>query len=185
MVRTGSPGGKFVEGGRRWTGSHAAGPWTETRLGVRVVLTQNRDRVTGLRRVAGRVAPPSARVMLTGGTPPPPQLDGRSSYGLSETATAILRSGTLKIQSPGIGGELGGYSRCVAQRALGRPIQKMLRWRPLTARGPLSGVRPHTQVRRVYRGEGSQRAKKRALLWQFSRSRGVRGIIQPPCGERV
>jgi hypothetical protein len=95
-----------------------------------------------------------------GGYPPPIYLGDRQSYGLSETATVILGSGTLKIQSPGIGGELGGYSRCVAQRAFGRPIQKMLRWRPLTARGPLLGVRPHTQVRRVYRGEGSQGAKK-------------------------
>ena len=60
--------------------------------------------------------------MLTGGTPP--RLDGRSSYGLSETATAILRSGTLKIQSPGIGGELGGTRDAWRRGLLADPYKK-------------------------------------------------------------
>jgi hypothetical protein len=108
-----------------------------------------------------RVAPPwTGSPWGGGGGGTPIYLDDLSSYGLSETATMILGSGTFKNQSPGIGGELGGYSRCVAQRAFGRPIQKMLRWRPLTARGPLSGVRRHTQVRRVYEGKGKRKAKK-------------------------
>ena len=110
----------------------------------------------GRRTVRGRES--TARVAPRGGAPT--HVDDRPTYGLSEAATVIPGSGTLENQSQGIGGELGGCSRCVAQRAFGRPIQKMLRWRPLTARGPLSGVRPHTQVRRVYEGKGKRKAKK-------------------------
>jgi len=82
------------------------------------------------------------------------------------TTMMILGPRRLENQSPGIGGESGGCRRCVAQWAFGRPIQKMLRWRPLIARGPLSGVRPHTQVRRVYEGKGKRKAKKWALVWK-------------------
>ena len=54
----------------------------------------------------------------------------------------------------------GVHLRCSAQWAFGRPIQKMLRWRPVSARGPLSGVPPHIQVRRVYEGKGKRKAQK-------------------------
>jgi hypothetical protein len=48
----------------------------------------------------------------------------------------------------------------VAQKAFVRSIQKMLRWRPVTGSRPLPGVRPHTQLRRVYEGKRKAKAIK-------------------------
>jgi len=64
-------------------------------------------------------------------------------------------------------------SRCVAQRAFGHAIQKMLRSSELSVRSPLHGVQPHTQVRRVY-GGGAQ---------QLPVPMGLRGIIQQLCRD--
>ena len=52
----------------------------------------------------------------------------------------------------------------MAQGAFGRAIQKMLRSSVLSAREPLQGVRPHTQVRRVYERERENKSESKQLF---------------------
>ena len=58
----------------------------------------------------------------------------------------------------------GGVFVMHSAEAFGRAIQKMLRCSVLSSDEPLSGVRPHTQVRRVYEGKGKAKVGKAGLV---------------------
>ncbi len=77
-------------------------------------------------------------------TPPPTALRSRDPPGSTPPGRQSRKSITWFWQ------RLLGELVMRSAGAFVSPIQKMLRWDPLGAGGPLRGVRPHTQVRRVY-----------------------------------
>lgn len=119
-----------------------------------------------------RVPPQADRVALSdrvterggGGVPfgHPPPLGHLWSYGLGTFTIMIRGSESLEKSITWKWRRFRRHRGCVAQWAFVRSIQKMLRWGPITGRGPLRGVGPHTQVRRVYEGEGQAEAETKS-----------------------